>query len=154
MIAPLEVIDTEARAAAVVRVTTPRAEVERAIDPAIGEVLAALAAQGVTPAGPMFARHHRVDPAAFDFDVGFPVAAPIAPTGRVVNATLPAARAARTVYTGPYEGLGAAWGAFMAALRAQGLVPAAGAWEVYAAGPESTDDPARYRTELYRAVTG
>ena len=45
--------------------------------------------------------------------------------------TLPAARVARTVYHGDYEGLGEAWGEFGEWIKAQGLKPAPDLWEVY-----------------------
>jgi effector-binding domain-containing protein len=154
MIDTPEIVETASRPAATVRITVSRGEIARVMDAAIQEVLGALAAQHTPPAGPLFAHHARLDPEVFVFDVGFPVRAPITPQGRVVNSVVPAARAARTVYTGPYEGLGAAWGAFMQWIRAQGHSPAPTAWEVYAQGPERTQDPARYRTELYRPLAG
>jgi len=65
---------------------------------------------------------------------------------------LPAVRVARTVYHGPYEGLGEAWAVFMDWVEAQGLKPAENRWECYATGPESGLDPAKYRTELNRPL--
>ncbi|MFO0628931.1 MAG: GyrI-like domain-containing protein [Polyangiales bacterium] len=154
MIDAPEIVQTEARPAATVRITVSRREVGQVMDAAIQEVLRALASQHVPPAGPLFAHHARIEPEVFVFDVGFPVRAAITPVGRVENTTVPAARAARTVYTGPYEGLGAAWGEFLQWIRAQGLTPGPNAWEVYAYGPERTQDPARYRTELVRPLAG
>lgn len=51
-----------------------------------------------------------MDPDTFDFEVGVPVAAPVAAAGRVKPGELPAATVARTVYHGDYSGLGEAWG--------------------------------------------
>lgn len=48
----------------------------------------------------------------------------------------------------PYEGLGAAWGEFGAWIAAQGHTPAPDLWESYVTGPESSPDPATWRTEL------
>ena len=59
---------------------------------------------------------------------------------------------ARTVYHGPYEALPEAWEEFEAWITAQGLNPAPGLWEVYQAGPESSADPADYRTQLSRPL--
>ncbi|MEO8348394.1 MAG: AraC family transcriptional regulator, partial [Acidobacteriota bacterium] len=56
---------------------------------------------------------------------------------------------ARTVYRGPYDGLGAAWGDFDAWLAANGHTPAADLSECYVSGPESRSDPA---TELNRRL--
>ena len=55
---------------------------------------------------------------------------------------LPAITAARTIYHGPYEGLGGAWGEFTDWIAANGQRPAPDLWEYYLAGPESSPDPA------------
>jgi effector-binding domain-containing protein len=81
-----------------------------------------------------------------------PVDGPVKAAGRVTPGRLPATTVARTVYRGPYEGLGSAWGQFMAWIAAQGHTPAQDLWEVYAAGPESGPDPAAWRTELNRPL--
>ena len=58
-----------------------------------------------------------------------------------------------TSYHGPYEGLGAAWGAFDTWIVANGYTLASDLWECYVAGPESNPDPATWRTELNRSLT-
>lgn len=120
--------------------------------PSIGELMGVIAAQGLQPAGPIYSHHLAMDPATFDFEVGVPVSSPVAPTGRVKPGQLPAARIARTVYHGGYEGLGAAWGEFGAWLTANGHSPAPNLWECYVTGPESGPDPANWRTELNRPL--
>jgi effector-binding domain-containing protein len=66
----------------------------------------------------------------------------------------PAARVARTVYHGPYVGLGPAWGEFGAWIAAEGHTPAPDLWECYLTGPESGPDPSGWRTELNRPLAG
>ena len=85
----------------------------------------------------VFAHHLKMDPGTFDFEVGVPVSAPVSPAGRVKPGELPGARVARKVYTGPYEGLDEAWGAFDGWMKAQGLAPAAGPVGGLRVGPES-----------------
>ena len=68
-----------------------------------------LAAQGVEPVGAVFAHHLKMTPDTFDFELGVKVAAPVKATGRVKPGELPAVKVARTVYSGPYEGLPSAW---------------------------------------------
>ena len=154
MIDTPQIVQTERQPAAVIRLTIPRSEIQQVMGPAIGEVMAAVAAQGVAPAGPMFSHHFRMDPATFDFELGVPVAAPVTASGRVQPGELPAARVARTVYHGGYEGLGGAWGEFRRWLTAEGHTPTADLWERYLAGPESGPDPATWRTELNRPLEG
>lgn len=152
MIDPPQIVQTTARHAAVIRLTVPRSDMGRVMGPAIGEVIAAVGAQGQQPVGPVFSHHFTMTPEQFDFEVGVPVARAISAAGRVKPGTLPAARVARTVYRGGYEGLGSAWGEFDAWVRANGHSPAPDLWECYTAGPESGPNPAHWRTELNRPL--
>ena len=148
-----EIIQTAAQPTAVLRLTIPRAEIQNVMGPGYREVMAAVAAQGIATVGPWLTHHLRMDPDVFDFEICVPVATPISASGRVKPGELPAATVARTVYRGRYEGLPAAWGEFMAWIAAQGHTPAPDLWEIYAAGPESSPDPANWRTELNRPIT-
>jgi effector-binding domain-containing protein len=120
----------------------------------ISEVLSTLAAQGVAPEGPMFSYHLRRPSDSFDFEVGFPVAAKINAVGRVAASTLPLTKVARTIYRGPYEGLGDAWSEFNKWVEAEGLNADQTLLESYAVGPETESDPAKWVTELYRPLNG
>lgn len=147
-----DILETAEQPAAVIPLTIPRAAIQQAMGPAIGELMAALAAQGIAPVGPLFSHHLRMDPEVFDFEIGIPVAADVAAEGRMKPGRLPATRVARTTYRGPYEGLGPAWGEFGAWIAANGHTPAPDLWECYVAGPESSPDPAHWRTELNRPL--
>jgi effector-binding domain-containing protein len=146
------IVQTTAQQTAVVRLTVPRSEIQQVMGPAIGEVMQTLAAQGIAPTGPVFSHHFKMDPLAFDFEVGVPVAAPVSPAGRVRPGTLPAVTVARTIHRGAYEGLGDAWGAFGRWIAAHGHTPTADLWECYLTGPESGADPSTWRTELNRPL--
>ncbi len=152
MIDTPQITETAVQLAALIRLTIPREEIRSVMGPGIGEVTAAVAAQGVGPAGPVFSHHLRMDPDIFDFEVGVPVTKAVTPVGRVKPGQLPAATVARTVYQSPYEGLGAAWGEFVKWIAANGHTPAADLWECYVAGPESNPDPAHWRTQLNRPL--
>ncbi len=141
-------VTPDARLTAVIPLVVPRDAIVQVMGPAIHEVIATLQAQGLAPAGACFSYHHRRPTEVFDFEVGFPVSAPVTPAGRVVAGTLPAVRVARSTYRGAYEGLGAAWGALMAWIATQGLQAGEGLWECYAAGPEASPNPADWITEL------
>lgn len=114
--------------------------------------MAAIAAQGIVPTGAWFSHHLRMDPDVFDFEIGVPVATPVAAVGRVRPSELPAATAAHTVYRGPCEGLGPAWAELEAWIARAGHEKRPNLWEIYAAGPESGPDPSAWRTELYRPL--
>jgi effector-binding domain-containing protein len=152
MIDTPQVIRSPARSAAVIHITVPRDDIRSAMGTGHRELMAALAAQGIAPAGPWFTHHLRAPAETFDFEIGVPVASVVAPAGRVKAGELPAATVARTVYHGPYEGLAQGWGELMAWIAAAGYTPASHLWEVYVAGPETGADASGYRTELNRPL--
>src|SRR5688572_12612353 len=152
MIDEPRVVETEAQKAAVIHLTIPREKIQEEMGPGYNELMSALKAQGITPTGPWFSHHFRMDPKVFDFEIGVPVAAEVQPAGRVRPGILPAAKVARTTYRGGYDGLGPAWGEFEKWLEKNGHAAAPDLWEVYSAGPETGNDPDLYRTELNRPL--
>ena len=147
-----QITQSTAQVTAVIRMTVPREEMAKVMGPGIGEVMAAVQAQGIATTGAWFSHHLRMDPKVFDFEVGVPVASAVKPAGRVVPSSLPATKVARTVYQGPYEKLGAAWGEFSGWIEQQQLKTAEDLWECYLSGPESGSDPSQFRTELNRPL--
>lgn len=154
MIETPEIVQSPRQTVAVIHITCPRDKIQAKVAPAIKEVLAALAAEGQRPIGPMFMHHLTMSKAQFDVELGFPTGAPISPSGRVRPSELPAARVARTIYRGPYEGLHSAWDAFGKRLISEKLVdpavlaPIQTLWERYLVGPEASSDASQWRTEL------
>lgn len=148
----LQITDTAEQLTAMIRVTIPRAEIRKVMGPGISEVRAVIAAQGIAATGPWFAHHLRMDPGIFDFEICVPIAAPILPAGRVEAGRIKACKVVRTVYEGPYEGLGAAWREFDDWIAANGLATGPDLSECYLIGPESSPDPAKWRTELSRQL--
>jgi effector-binding domain-containing protein len=145
------IVTTDFRHTAVIRLTIPRAEIRHVMGPGIGELLATVAAQGLTPASPVFSHHLRLHPDLFDFEIGVVVPVPVTPSGRVTASEWPASTMARTILHGGYELLADAWPEFDRWIVAAGHIPAPDLWECYVAGPEANPDPATWRTELSRA---
>jgi effector-binding domain-containing protein len=152
MIDTPQITKTDSREIAVLHLTIPRSEICNVMQAGLRELLGTLAAQSIAPIGPWFTHHLKMEPGIFDFEIGVPVAAIVAAAGRVRPAQRPVLMVARTIYRGPYEGLGAAWSEFDAWIAAQGRKPAADLWEGYLAGPESSSDPANWRTQLERPL--
>jgi effector-binding domain-containing protein len=148
MIETPQILELPARQIATVRMLMPRNEIEKHMDPAVRELYATAAAQGIAPAGPFFTHHFRRPTDSFDFEAGIPVERRISAAGRVQNSVWPAMRVARTVYQGGYEGLGSAWGEFIQWVAQQKLETSQELWEVYLRGPESSPDASTWRTEL------
>src|SRR5258705_6040361 len=118
-----QITQTVPQLTAFIHLTIPRQEIRNVMGPGLSEVRAAIAAQGIAPAGPWFTHHLRMDPGTCDFEICVPVAVPVAANGRVKPGQLPATKVAWTVYHGPYEGLGAAWGEFDAWVAGNGHTP-------------------------------
>lgn len=154
MLEPPQIVDTAAVQVACIPITVAREQIREVMQPGLGEVLAAIAEQGLEPAGPWFTHHLRMNPSVFDFRICVPVATRIRRAGRVLAGTLPAAKVVRTVYHGPYEDLGAAWVEFHEWIAAAGHSTRTDLWERYVTGPESDADPAQWRTELNRPLAG
>ena len=152
MLATPQIIQTQVQDAAVIRLTIPRSEMMKAFGPAVGELMSVLAAQGVEPVGAVFAHHLKMSPDTFDFELGVKVSSPVAAAGRVKPGQLPGGKVARTVYSGPYDGLPSAWGAFDTWMKANGHAQAEDLWELYSVGPQSSPDAANWRTELNRPL--
>lgn len=149
-----QVVESPSQLTALVRITVPRSEIQNVMGPGIQEVRAALAAQGIAPAGAWLTHHLRMDPEIFDFEICVPVTQPVTPVGRIQAGVLPAATVVRAVYRGGYEGLGQAWGELEAWIAANGYTVGPDLWEQYVVGPEASDNPADWRTELNWPLIG
>ena len=152
MIEKLQILRTVPQAIAYIPIKVPREDVRTVMGPGLAEVRAALAEQGAAAAGPWFTHHFRAPGAMFDFEICVPVAAAITPSGRVRAGEWAATDVARTTYHGGFEGLGAAWGAFMEAILDEGRKTGDDLWERYLVGPEAGADPAAWRTELSKPL--
>jgi len=130
----------------------PREEIRVVMGPAIREIYGVLAAQGIAPVGPWLTYHRRRPAETFDLDVCVPIGSPVSESGRVKPGRIAAARVARAIYAGPYERLPDAWGVFAAWIETNELDVRDDLWECYLVGPETTDDPSAWRTELNRPL--
>jgi effector-binding domain-containing protein len=157
MIETPKILQTDSQNYAFLHLTVAAAEIREVMGPGVREVYSAVAAQGISPAGPWFTHHRKRPDAIFDFEICVPVSAPIVPSGRVQPGVWPAMRVARTVYhgdydAGEYEGLAGAWPKFLEWIRQQELSTTEDLWERYLAGPETSGNPAEWRTELNKPL--
>ena len=152
MIEPPTLVSLTARPIAVIPLLIGRERMPEVFGSAVGELVATVQAQGLGPAGPVFAHHLRIVPGRWDLEIGVQVSAPVRASGRVEPGTWRAMRAARTVYRGGYQGLPGAWPELERWIAGKKLVGAEDLFEVYATGPESASAPADYRTELIRPL--
>lgn len=148
IITPPEVITTKEVITATIPLVIPCQDMGAYMDPAIQEVIKVISGQGAQIAGPMFSFHKRRPSDSFDFEIGFPVSGAIKEEGRVINSKLPAVKVVRSVYQGPYDGLGTAWGEVQKWVRGQQLPESGKFWESYLNNPDEVENPKDYRTEL------
>jgi len=113
-----------------------------------GVIAGALAAQGVAPAGPPFARYRPEPGGRFHVEAGFPVVTPIEPVDGVRPSILPAGPVVETVHVGPYDTMEPAYGALASWVHEHDGELAGAAWEVYLTSPEAQPDPGTWRTEV------
>ena len=148
MIDTPQIVQWDRQLTAAVHLTIPRNDIQQAFGTAVAELLGVLGAQGQAPAGPLLSYHVNMPSEVFDFDIAFPVAQQIQPSGRVVGSEVPAFKVARAVYRGPMEGLGSAWGELREWIGANGHAAQHQMFERYLVGPGDTPDPAQWQTEL------
>ncbi|WP_454853984.1 PIG-L family deacetylase [Promicromonospora soli] len=108
----------------------------------------ALAARGVTPAGPPVALYQGMAEEKFDVTAGFPVPAGAAPSGDVVVATLPGGATVEAIHQGSYDGLSSTYEELTAWFKDNGMTPPTVMWEEYLVGPESEADPSHWQTRI------
>lgn len=125
---------------------------QKIMGPSIQQVYAAVTAQGLSPAGAWFTHHLRRPTTTFDFEVCVPVGTRFEDVGAIEGKTWPAMTMAQAELNGNYDQLAAAWGELAAWTQRQSLAMAPDLWEVYRIGPESSNDPGDWRTEMYWQV--
>ncbi|WP_019703829.1 GyrI-like domain-containing protein [Paracidovorax oryzae] len=154
MIEMPRIVHMEAQPAALWPVSCTREEIQQVMGRSVRALMDALAAQGVSPAGPLFTHHLRRPTDTFEFHLGVPVDQPVGPgpDGGLQPGEWPAMRVARTEYRGRYEDLPQAWETFHRWIGAQGVRPAEDVWERYLTGPETGSDPGGWRTELIQPL--
>jgi effector-binding domain-containing protein len=114
-------------------------------------VMDVVGSQGLAPAGPLFARYHRVG-LQIDVEAGIPLAQVAAADGVVVPSELPGGAALHLVHTGDHTSLLIARDALEACRSQHEYRSVGGPWECYVVGPEDTDDSSQWLTEIYLAI--
>jgi effector-binding domain-containing protein len=148
MIDTPQIVQSPRQRTAAIHVTVARSAIQQVFPPAVQELMGELGRQGVAPAGALLSYHLKMPSDAFDFEIAFPVAQEVKPGGRVVASEVPAMKVARTVYRGPMEGLGAAWGELEKWISANGQAVRPQMFERYLVGPGDTPDASKWQTEL------
>ncbi len=142
-----EIVELTAQPAVVVRGEVPMDELPGFFGSAFGTVMEFLQEQGVSPTGPPFGFYPSTPDDVVEVRAGFPVAAPLEPSGKVEALELPSGRAVTTTHVGPYDALEQTYQALLAWMAGQGVRPAIAMWESYLSDP-ALEPPERWRTKI------
>lgn len=142
-----EIVSLDTQPAAVVRGRLPMDELPDFFGRAFGAVIETLTAQGVSPSGPPFGFYPSPPGEVVEVQAGFPIAAPLEPTGEVEVIELPGGRAVTTMHVGPYDALDHTYHELMAWMTSQAVTPATAMWESYLSDP-GLEPPDQWRTEI------
>jgi effector-binding domain-containing protein len=142
----IRVTQHTAQPTAGIRGSIPVEQVGAFVSRAFRVTAAALQAQGVTPAGPPFARYRGMPTSAVDIEAGFPVTRRIDPAGEVLPGELPGGQVIEAVHEGPYDSIRSTYDDVQRFAAESGLRPAEGMWECYLTDPQASPDPSTWRT--------
>lgn len=149
-----EIEELPPRTAAVVTAEVPLDGLTDFFAGAFSAVMAAVADQGLTPAGPPFAYYPAAPTEVVQVTAGFPVVGTVSPAAEVRPFTLPGGRAVVAMHVGPYDTLEQTYHGILEWISAQGLTPAAAMWEEYLSDPGQEPDPATWRTRVVWPLAG
>ena len=142
-----------------IRRTVTMDGISGAVDEAFPELFGWLAGNGIAVGGAPFIRYLVIDMAGeLQIELGVPVSAPVAGSGRIQPGVLPAGRYAVLRHTGPYDGLVASHAALQQWAAEHGVqfdthdTAQGSAWggrvEHYLTDPSQEPDPAKWETDV------
>ncbi len=124
-------VELTATPTAVVRGTTPQAQIPDFLGSAFGEVMRVLIAQGVQPTGMPYGCYSPPADGVFELEAGFATGSPVQPTGRVEASEHPGGSAIQVLHRGSYDEVGAAYEAAERWMSEQGWESIGAPWEEY-----------------------
>lgn len=124
-----------------------QSEIAQALGNCLPAVYGYAAKSGITMMGPPYARYPSWGPGLITIQGGMPVAPGSKGEGDIKLGKLPAGKAAVTIHTGPYDGLGDAHHAVQKWLDDNGFKHGA-PWEVYLTDPGEVPNPEEWKTEV------
>ena len=132
----IELRDIQPRPAVSIRDKVARKEIIKTVRQLIPEVQAYLDAEGLTAAGPPFARLHnygQVKRVNVDLEVGIPLGGKVDVEGedQIMSSELPGCQAAVIRYSGPYDEIGEAYEALQEWVQGSEYEAAGAPWESF-----------------------
>ena len=147
-----ELVQLQTRPALTMRWQTTFDQLSQAFDETFSALMGYLRELGQHPAGPPFARYHKIEGQDVDVELGVPMGEPAPGRDRIAASELPGGDMATCLLVGPYDQLPSAYEALMAWIQEQELVIAGAPFEQYLNNPSETT-PDKYETRIYFPVT-
>jgi len=154
IMAEFEIQQIEAVPAAVIHAEVPMGEITGFYDRAFPRLMAAIAAQGATPAGAPFGLYPRMPGDTIEIVAGIPIDRPIVADGEVEPYELPGGRAIVAMHIGPYDTLADTYHRIWQWASGEGLTMGELMWESYLTDPGDGSDPATWATQIVWPVAG
>ncbi len=148
MLQAIEIRELEPQPVASIRTWTEPAGIAITLAQVFQDISLFLAREGLTPAGPPFARYHVLSPEYIEVEAGMPVPSPVTGKGKVSSGILPGGQAVVTWHQGSFESLRETYAQVQAWVNERGLECAPDTWEVYWTDPAQITEPAQWRTEI------
>jgi len=136
-----------------IRTTVRIDRIGEVMGPLYGELFGWLGEEGLAPAGMPWARYLAVGPDECEMELGAPLSVEAVGNVRVIGGVIPACDVVKVLHVGPYDQLGAAYGAMADWMRAHGAQAAGAMWEVYLTDPMQEPDPAKWQTLVYAPIS-
>lgn len=135
-----------------IRRRIPKSEIGKFIPEVFGKVGAFLNSRGMEMIGPPVAIYYEVTENEMDVAAAGPVAEITATADDIIELELSGGKIASAIYTGPYEGIPAAWDEFMSEIVRQGKEPVEPCWEEYLTDPSSEPDSSKWQTLMVQPL--
>jgi DNA-binding transcriptional MerR regulator len=155
MIYDIRIQEVKQYPVAAIGMAIPWGQFDKVVGPGFQEIVNHLGGIGATITGTPLLLYRWPDAtttgegAEGELEIAIPVATPILESDRVKNQVVPGGVVACTTHVGPYDEISGAFQAIQAWLQEFGHESAGICWEVYVTDPQSTPDPADYRTDVY-----
>lgn len=144
----VSVADVRAQRVLAIREQRAVADMPALLNEALRALYYRSTATAAAPAGPPFVIYHSFGEGGVDAEVCLPVETDVPATPRIACRALPPMTVARTIHSGPYERLHAAYAALATWVARHDLAPAGPMSERYLVGPADSPSPSEYVTEV------
>ena len=138
-----------------IRAVVPNLELIRFFDEACREMQTYLEQLSIRVTGPAMSLWHSAPgelPDASDIETCLPIEAPVSTVGRMKYRVLQGGLEAFTIHQGSYEDMVNAFEAVWQWIKEQGYEMTGPPRDAVLVGPNDTDDPSAYRTEIVYSV--